>query len=104
MTKKREPEFIMDLGPDVIVVLSDGETWTELSGCSLVVAPRGTFIKENEIETGRPEAIMRELNPKAPYGVVALDILIKRLPLKKLSEFLTLLDHVEPPKAVKGKK
>lgn len=105
MAKTKDPQKITEIRGDIAVLLGDEETWTELPGCSLIISPPGTLIdRESGLLESKPVRRLEELGLESPYGLIALDELLRSLPLSKILEYRTEMKKTAPPTTAKEKK
>lgn len=104
MPKTKDPQKITDIRGDIAVLLGDEETWMELPGCSLIIAPQGALIdRETGLIESKPVRRLEELGLEPPFGLIALDELLRSLPLSKILEYRTEMKKAAPPTPHKEK-
>ena len=104
MPKNKDPTRLNEIKGDVAVLLADEETWTFLPGCSVIIAPPGALRdEETGLTESKPVRRLEELNLEPPYGLIALDTLLRNLPLSKILEYRTDLKRAAPPEPRKEK-
>ena len=87
-----------------LVLLSDGETWSGLQGCSLVITDDDLI----DLIDSDVESVIRETGNKYPnhevYGEYDLGKLLQELPLETLRKYKVSKSPAPPPVAVREKR
>lgn len=101
MKRGKEAKNINDRDDlNVIVVLGDGQTWTDLGGCSLLVLAGDDYPDVMDANP-QPLELNEQFQEEDLQGVYALDELVRGLPLSVLRQYRVSPKRPPKPKGVK---